>query len=272
MQRMARFTMLMTFVFFSGCASQGSLDNVRNDVDAVKTRLFSIEREMGGIRDESKTGQTKVKDDVASVRKLSADIQATIDSAKSDMQTLNGRIDDMTISAKKQTEEMARYREDSDKRILALEERIVKLQTTLEELSKRSGDGTAINLSAPSPEALYKKGLEKFKAGDMAAARDNLNKFIEQNPKHELIPNAHYWVGETLYGEKQYEQAILAFQEVIKKYPQQPKVPAAMLKQALAFRAIKDTKSARYVLRKLVESYPKSEEGKKAKTLLKQIK
>ena len=45
-----------------------------------------------------------------------------------------------------------------------------------------------------------------------------------------------------------------------------------MLKQAMAFKAIKDTKSAKYVLKKLVESFPKSEEVKKAKELLKEMK
>jgi TolA-binding protein len=40
----------------------------------------------------------------------------------------------------------------------------------------------------------------------------------------------------------------------------------------MAFNAIKDAKSAKFVLKKLVEVYPKSEEAKKAKELLKGIK
>ena len=84
--------------------------------------------------------------------------------------------------------------------------------------------------------------------------------------------NAHYWIGETYYSEKNYEPAILSFQEVIKNYPTKEKVPAAMLKQSLAFKAINDIKSAKYVLKKLMDGYPKSDEAKKAKELLKEIK
>ena len=40
----------------------------------------------------------------------------------------------------------------------------------------------------------------------------------------------------------------------------------------MAFKAINDTKNARYVLKKLVEAYPKSDEIKKAKELLKELK
>jgi len=45
-----------------------------------------------------------------------------------------------------------------------------------------------------------------------------------------------------------------------------------MLKQALSFKALKDVKSSRYVLGKLVQEYPKSDEAKKARVLLKELK
>ena len=116
------------------------------------------------------------------------------------------------------------------------------------------------------------KALETFKAGDMPSAREQFTKFLEQYPQHDLAANAHYWIGETHYSEKNYESAILAYQEVIKNYPGKDKVAAAMLKQAMTFRDIKDTKSAKYVLKKLVEGFPKSDEAKRARELLKEIK
>ena len=205
---------------------------------------------------------------------MSADIQATIDSTKSEMQALNGKLDDTSLAINKPIEDLARYREDADRRIIALEDRILKQQALLEDLTKRMGDlSTAKKDEIPaSPDALYMKALETYKAGDMPAARELFQKFLGQNPGHDLAANAHYWIGETHYSEKSYEPAILAYQEVIKNYPGKEKVAAAMLKQAMSFRAIKDTKSARYVLKKLVDGFPKSEEAKRAKELLKEIK
>ncbi len=269
---------VILMAFLTGCATQGSLDNVRNDVDAVKTRLFSVERDLGGVRADSKESigsvEKSVKADVANVRKMSADIQATIDSTKSEMQALNGRVDDMAAAIKKPAEDLARYREDADKRIFAMEDRILKQQAVLDDLSKKLGEltNTKSGELPSTPDALYMKGLATFKSGDMPSAREQFAKFLEQNPQHELAANAHYWIGETHYSEKNYESAILAYQEVIKNYPGKEKVAAAMLKQAMTFREIKDTKSARYVLKKLVEGFPKSDEAKKAKELLKEIK
>lgn len=269
---------LLFAVCLAGCASQGSLDNVRNDVDSIKTRLFSMDRDLAGIREESKVTVGAIekgfKADVASVRKMSADIQAAIDGTKSEMQMLTGKLDDTSISAKKPAEDLARYREDADRRIIALEERILKQQVLIDTLTKKMTEITAVKKEEATltPDALYQKGLDLLKAGENAAAREQFSKFLEQNPKHELAANANYWLGETYYSEKNYESAILSYQDVIKNYPGKEKVVAAMLKQAMAFNAIKDAKSAKFVLKKLIEGFPKSEEAKKAKELLKEIK
>lgn len=268
--------LLAVLAGLTGCASQGALDSTRYDVDAVKTRLFTLEKNLGGVRNESRQGidaiEKDLKSDVANVRKLSADIQATIDSTKTEMQAMNGKLDDMSISLQKPTEDLARYREDADKRIIALEDRIIRIQSTLDELTKKVAELAQAKAAPATPDALYMKGLDTFKAGDMPASREIFTKFLDQYPQHDLAANSHYWIGETHYSEKSFEPAILAFQEVIKNFPTKDKVPAAMLKQAMAFNAINDTKSAKYVLKKLGETFPKSDEAIKAKELLKEIK
>jgi len=273
-----KFMVLLSVSLLAGCASQGSLDNVRNDIDSIKTRLFTMDRDLSTLREESKVTVGAVekgfKADVFAVRKMSADIQATIDSTKSEMQALSGKVDDTAIAVKRPAEDLARYREDADKRIIALEERILKQQAVIDALTKKMVELAKAKKEEPppSPDALYLKGLDSLKAGDVVTAREQFTKFLEQNPKHELAANAHFWIGETHYSEKNYELAILSYQEVIKSFPGKDKVVAAMLKQAMAFNAIKDAKSAKFVLKKLIEGYPKSEEAKKAKELLKEIK
>ena len=270
-------SLLLLALCMTGCASQGSLDNVRNDVDSLKTRLFTIDRDLDTVREESKVSVGAIekgfKSDVAAVRKMSADIQATIDSTKSEMLALNGKLDDTTLLVKKPAEDLARYRDDADKRIVALEDRILKQQAQLDSFSKKMAElSKAKKDESATSDSFYLKGLDALKAGDVVTARDQFTKFLDQNPKHELAANANYWIGETYYSEKNYESAILSYQEVIKNYPGKEKVVAAMYKQAMAFNAIKDAKSARFVLKKLIEGFPKSEEAKKSKVMLKEIK
>jgi TolA-binding protein len=67
---------------------------------------------------------------------------------------------------------------------------------------------------------------------------------------------------------KQYEQAILAYQDVIKKYPKGNKVIDAILFQAQAFYEIKDKATSKILLKKIIKKYPNSREAKIAKKRL----
>lgn len=272
---------LFVLALLSGCASSGSVDAVKRDVEEAKTRIFTIEKDMTGVKESSKEALTSFEKnlttEMATLRKSQADIQAGFDTARSEVQGVYGKLDELSGNNKKLADELARYRADTDRRIIAMEDRIVKLQSALDELNKRMQDGGAPAVAGATsqenrPDAPYLKGIEAFKAGDMVAARGFLAQFVEKQPNHELVANARYWIGETFYSEKNYEQAVLEFQEVIKQFPKKEKAPAAMLKQALSFKALKDIKSSRYVLGKLVQDYPKSDEAKKARVLLKELK
>lgn len=251
------------FLALAGCASNSDLNYVRSDTEELKTRLFRAEQEMGKLRSETKEGIEKnlkdLQDDMQFVQKGVADTQVAIEGIKVDMQVSAGRLDDLALSVKKPADDLSLLKEDTDRRITSIEGRIGKLEKSPE--------------AAPeNPEALYQKGLDAFNRGDTQKARELLTRFIELNPSHGMTANARYWLGETYFSEKKYDQAILEFQEVIKNFPGKDKVPAAMLKQGMAFKELGDKKSARYVYQKLVEDFPGSEEAKLAKVKLKDLK
>ena len=263
-----------------GCASQQDLDTVRRDNDEIKNRLFTIEKGLSQVRGEVRDGvekslsgyrqnldalqkeMTGYQKDMAALRKGGADLQATLDSARVDMQLLTGKVDDVRLLAEKPANDMVLLKEDLNKRLAALDDRLSKLEKAVAEQQTQPKP-------AQTPEALYQQGQEAMKGGDPAKAREILSKFIELYPQHKLAANAHYWLGETYYSDKNYDQAIVEFQEVIKNFPNnREKVPAAMLKQGMAFKELGDSKSAAYVFKKLIEEYPKSEEAKIAKNKL----
>lgn len=277
MKKQNRITILplfsLLFLLASGCATQGSLDTVHQEIDTISPRLYSTEKELGNTRQEFSDRLTlleqRYKSDSENVHKLLANIQANLDSSRLDMQAQNGKIDDLSQPIKKMSEDLRRYREDDDKRIFSLEDRIVKLQTAVDDLTKKNSEAAQQKVVPPTPESIYMKGMDTFKAGDVAAARDIFQNFLDLYPQHALAANAVFWIAESYYNEKNFEQAILKYQDVIKNYPQAEKIPAAMLKQGMAFNGIKDAESAKYVLKKLVKTFPKSEEAKNARELLK---
>jgi tol-pal system protein YbgF len=253
-----------------GCASQGDLESVRRDNDEMKSRIFAMEKNINEVRGEVKEGVEKslagyrqnveqMQKDMTAMRKGGADLQATLDSARVDMQLLTGKVDDVRVLAEKPAQDIAMLKDDLTKRLASVEERLTKLEKNLADQQAKAAQ------LAENPENMYQQGYDAMQAGDVAKARETFNKFLERYPKHKLAPTVHFWLAEGYYSEKNYDQAILEYQEVIRNSADKEKVPTAMLKQGLAFKESGDPKSASYVWKKLIEEYPKSDEAKQAK-------
>ncbi len=258
---------MIPFIFLclaAGCASRGDVESVQRDSYDLKSRIARLEKDMGGIRQEARE---EIQNSVKSLRKGSADLQANQDTIRLDIQELSGKLDDLKLQVQKPSEEKAFQKEEIDRRMAALEDRILKL-----EKSAGAPADTKKAQATETAEGLYESGINLYKAGDMQKARETFTRFAERYPKHDLTANALFWTAESYYSEKKYEQAILAYQEVIKNYPKKDKAPGAMLKQAMSFKALGDKKNARYVLKELQETYPRSADAKKAQQLLKSLK
>jgi len=270
----------LVLLTFFGCASQTDLDSVRRDNDEMKNRIFTMEKGLNEVRGEVKEGVEKslaghrqslealqadmsgFQKEMSSIRKGGADLQATLESARVDMQLLTGKVDDVRIMAQKPADDLALLKEDLTRRLTALEERLGKMEKDVKGVEEQAQKAAQLQ---KAPEHLYQQGYEAMKAGEAAKARELFSAFLEQHPRHNLAANARYWIGETYYSEKNFELAVLEFQEVIKNFPDKDKAPAAMLKQGMAFRELGDSKSANYILKKLVDEHPKSEEAKTAR-------
>jgi len=106
---------------------------------------------------------------------------------------------------------------------------------------------------------------------DYRLAIQRFRDFLKRYPKSNLADNAQYWIGESHYALREFDQAILEFDAVRRKYPQGEKVPAALLKQGYSFAELGEKVNARLILQEVIEKYPQSSEAMKAKQKLKTL-
>jgi len=191
-----------------------------------------------------------------------------MDEAQAEMQRITGR-QEAQERALQEIRGNADRMKEIEKRVAALEERIGKLAAA----------PAAAPAPAPesprewkSPEEMYEVAVGQVKGGNPKKGRETLSDFAAKYPDHKLVPNALYWKGEAFYAEKDFENAILTFQDVVDRYPQGEKAPDAMYKQGLAFLSLKDTKNARILLELVPKKYPKSKAAEMAKKKLKEIR
>jgi tol-pal system protein YbgF len=114
----------------------------------------------------------------------------------------------------------------------------------------------------------YREGLQAYQKGDYPKAVQSLRGFVNKDPKNELVPGAQYWIGEAYYSQRRYNEAILAYNEILVGWPKSERVPAALLRQAAAFAELGDKIDARLILQKLISDHPGTEEAASAKRKL----
>ena len=153
-------------------------------------------------------------------------------------------------------------------RLDALEGALGILKTQVAALSV---SGIAAADSESAPQSIYKKAYKQFEARSFTEAREQMRAFLAQYPRHELAGNALFWIGETHFNQKRYDNAILSYQDVIEKYPENRKVPAAHLKQAYSFIKLGENVAARGILKTLLERHPDSDVAKFAEKKLKEL-
>lgn len=169
-------------------------------------------------------------------------------------------------------------------RLAALEERVARLEEWVQK------PATIVTLQAPgSPAAAvvlareqalvdqrepgdpYRIGVKLFREGQCDEAVEKLRAFLAREPNSDLADNAQYWIGECYFSKRDFNRAILELNQVLLKYPQGDRVPAALLALASAFRESGDAIDAKLIVQKLLNDYPDTEEAKLGRQLLESL-
>jgi tol-pal system protein YbgF len=95
--------------------------------------------------------------------------------------------------------------------------------------------------------------------------------FVTAHPQSNYVPNAQYWLGQLLYKEKKRNEAKAAFLVVTDKYPQSNKRPDALLKIGIIDEYAGSTTSAKSYYQKTISEYPNSSAASLAAERLKAL-
>ena len=272
---------------------------------ATPQQLELIEREQRRLRSENVnvvTENTAIRRELDSARSSLADTRANLQEMQRDLGALKEKMEEVRYQLDRQIGQSTR---EGDKRVKDMESRIAKLdddfktqgallkareeelkiiRETLKVAPGSKEEAASVEGAGPSEfarerlagesEAVKKDYDEAWKLlerKDYRAAISRFKEFIKKNPQSEYADNAQYWIGESHYALREFDQAILEFDVVRRKYPKGDKVPAALLKQGFAFAELGDKVDARLILQELTDRFPQSQEAVKAKQKLKSL-
>ena len=118
----------------------------------------------------------------------------------------------------------------------------------------------------------YDNGLAVLREGRYAEAAEAFNRFLVNYPGSSYADNASYWLGETYYVTRDFDQALATFNGLVVQYPNSPKAADSRLKTGYIYYEKKDWKQARQSLQAVVSEYPGSTAARLAGDRLKKMK
>jgi tol-pal system protein YbgF len=104
----------------------------------------------------------------------------------------------------------------------------------------------------------YLVAIDLVRRRDFGAALDALSVFLRDHPGDERVGRAQFWRGEVLFAQRQYADALSAFESALSREPQGEKAPDSLLKIGLCHKRLGAPERARAAMRQLKTQFPQS--------------
>lgn len=121
-----------------------------------------------------------------------------------------------------------------------------------------SSTGTQLATLPPSaaPKDEYELAYGYVLHKDYGLATQAFRDFLRRHPKNKLVPDAHYWLGESLYQQQNYEAAARSFLAISTKYRNYSKAPEALLRLGQSLAALNHKEAACATLSEVKNKFP----------------
>jgi len=223
-------------------------------------RLQSVERQLKDIKESGQFNNERL-----------AAALAQFDQLKEEIAALRGEIETIRHELSSTSEERKSELQKMVYQVNRLDDRYVELKLAIQDLAEFKGKDADSKTEA-SRKLLYEEAFSELTQKNYQLAKKIFEQYLKKYPKGDLADNAQYWIGECMFAMGDYEKSILEFQKVVEKYPRGNKVPAAILKQGIAFMNLKAYADAQAFFELLIDKHGKTPEALHAKERLSEVK
>ncbi len=278
-------------------ALAGSLVGPR-PAEAVARELIELQRDVTSLLQGQKDLATQVTQDHTGMRTIVDQTNSSISKLEGTMGSLQKSVQDVQANSgarldtmSTQVQGLSDNLEEIKSRLGKLNQQLVDLQNSVQSLDAKisgsapatgtatptAGVGAPSNSSAmpagpaPSADTLYSNGLRDITSGKYDLARSEFLDYLKYYGDTDLASNAQFYLGEISYKQKQYDDAVAAYDRVLINYPKSFKLAPARLRKGMALVELGQKASGVRELREVVKRYPGTEEDRQARAKLKEL-
>jgi tol-pal system protein YbgF len=258
----------------AGCASTGDLEREQQRVSDLQEELANVKR-TSAAKEEVQGVNVRIAEQTETLLKSNATLVAKVDQLEERLQSTQGAIEQASYRIDRLVEQLAQaQRETADLRA-RVDALAAAATPTAPVISGTPATGEMTVPSTPTPAEdpmqTYQAAYRDYQRSNYDLAIEGFREFLEKNASSDLADNASYWIGESLFSQKKYREAIEQFDSVVTKFPKSDKVPGALLKKGYAYIAIGERAQGVVQLQYVVHEHPRSQEASLARQRLKQL-
>lgn len=262
----------------SGCVSTEDFQAAQRQIGELQEELASIKR-TASTRQEVENVNVRIAEQTEQLLRSNATLVTKVDSIESRLQTTQGSVEEGSHRVDQLAQQLARAQRDLDD--------LRALVALLQPSAAAGATGTAtpppgaappggqVTVPAPSsaadPMETYQSAYRDYQRGNYDLAIEGFREFLAANKVADLADNAEYWIGESLFSQKKYREAIQQFDRVVSQYPRSDKVPGSLLKKGYAYINIGERAQGIVQLQYVVHEHPSSQEAGLARQKLRQL-
>jgi tol-pal system protein YbgF len=246
-------------------SSQAALfedEEARKAILEVRARVVALEaaqkKDEAALAEQAKAA-AQLTEQITIVRRGMLDLANQIEALRADVAKLKGGDESL---ARELADQQRRQREI----LAALEERVRKLEPLKVNIEGQEGVVEAAEKKA------FDEAMALLRTGDFDKTAASFNTFLRRYPASGYADLARFWLGNALYGKRDYPGAIAAFRQFFTLAPNHPRVPESWLAIANSQAEMKDKVAARRTLEDILKAYPATEAAQAARERLPGLK
>ena len=254
----------------AACVTSSDVDKLQSQISDLQEQLAQVKRTSSSKEEVSNVNKT-IAEQTQTLLKSNATLVAKVDQIEDKIQNAQGATEQTNYRLDRMTQQLTQTQHDVDE-LKAGAARAAAVATP-SPMPPSGSEVTVQPATAPSedPMQTYQSAYRDFQRGNYDLAIAGFRDFAARNPNSELSGNAAYWVGESLYSQKKYREAIQQFDSVVTKYPRSDKVAGALLKKGYSYIALGEKSQGIVQLQYVVHEHATSPEAALARQKLKSL-
>lgn len=234
-------------------------EEARKAILDLRARIqASDENAQARLADQGKA-QAALLEQVGALRRSLLELNAQLEAQRADSARLRGTQEQLARDLADLQRLLKDVSKGVDDRLRALEPQKVTL------------DGKDF-AAEPEERRFHDAAMAALRTGDFDKAAIALAAFVQRYPTSGYIDSVRFWLGNALYGQKNYKEAINVFRAMVTASPTHPRTPEALLAVANCQIEMKDIRGARKTLDDLMKAHPASEAAAAGKERLGTLK